>query len=231
MSRDRPKNRPWLRWDLRPGGAGRAAAFTLTELLVVISVILILAAILIPAMQSSASKARQMQCVSNLRQLSQGVRLYANDNSNRIPSCVTWMANIAPYVGQSASAPNLNTLGVFRCPAGWVAGAQNASPANQATYWYNCHSLPFAETPADAPAGANSYYYSFPSLALFNNQDQTIILACWWYFLWSGNWTTQPGDTHSSGRPTAYLDGHVVCETDPAFYQYGGPPMSAIQAY
>jgi len=217
-----------------PDGASREGAgtgFTVIELLVVISIILVLAGLLIPALQKSIDSSRQMQCASNLRQLTQSILQYASDNGNRIPSSTTWMARVAPYVGEPPAAANLDTLGVFRCPAGWSAGAWTAAPSNQATYWYNCHSTPFAETPAYSPTGTNSYYFSSPSLSLFNHPSQTIILCCWWFYLWSGNWTSPPGDTHSSGRPISYLDGHVEFQTAPAYYQNGAPPMSALAVY
>ena len=210
---------------------GPFTGFTLIELLVVISVILILAALLIPAVQKSVDSSRRIQCTSNLRQLTQSILQYASDHGNRIPSSTTWMACVAPYVGEPSAAANLDTLGVFRCPAGWNAGAWTAAPGNQATYWYNCHSTPFAETPANSPTGTNTYYFSFPSLSLFNHPSQTIILCCWWFYRWSGNWTSPPGDTHSNGRPTSYLDGHVEFQTDAAYYQNGAPPMSALAVY
>ena len=139
------------------------------------------------------------------------------------------MTCVAPYVDQSPNAPNLDTLGVFRCPTGWNAGAQTAS--NQQTYNYNCHSNPLTEAPPVNPTSSNGYYFSFPSLSLFEHPQSTIILSCWWYFLWSGNWTSPPADTHPGGRPIAYLDGHVELVTDPAYYLNGAPPMSALTVY
>ena len=62
----------------------RAPGFTLIELLVVIAIIAILAALLLPALTAAKGKAKSAGCISNLRQLSLGWKMYADDNNGKL---------------------------------------------------------------------------------------------------------------------------------------------------
>jgi prepilin-type N-terminal cleavage/methylation domain-containing protein/prepilin-type processing-associated H-X9-DG protein len=60
-------------------------AFTLVELLVVIAVIGILAALLVPALSAARRRAHAVQCANNLRQMSVATFLYCEDNNDSLP--------------------------------------------------------------------------------------------------------------------------------------------------
>jgi len=62
--------------------SGKKNGFTLMELLVVIACIAILAAMLLPALSKTKSRAQSIACLNNLRQLSTCWQLYAGDNND-----------------------------------------------------------------------------------------------------------------------------------------------------
>ena len=64
----------------------RQFAFTLVELLVVIAVISVLAAMLLPSVEKALSQAQVMACRNNLKQLHMGVQTYAIDYGNAVPT-------------------------------------------------------------------------------------------------------------------------------------------------
>jgi len=59
-------------------------AFTLVEMLVVVSIIGVLAALLLPALSNAKRSASRAGCLSNLRQLSLASKLYTGDNNGRL---------------------------------------------------------------------------------------------------------------------------------------------------
>ncbi len=87
----------------------RLNGFTLIELLVVIAIIAILAAILMPMFSRAREKARQAGCMSNMRQLSMSVQMYAQDHDEIFPPSTnytvpttsparTWTQIVQPYL-------------------------------------------------------------------------------------------------------------------------------------
>ena len=61
-------------------------AFTLVELLVVLAIIGILAALLLPALAQTKQKAQSTRCAANLRQWSLAYQMYASDDKGYLPA-------------------------------------------------------------------------------------------------------------------------------------------------
>ncbi|MFW5867446.1 MAG: DUF1559 domain-containing protein [Armatimonadota bacterium] len=69
----------------------RVKGFTLIELLVVIAIIAILAAILFPVFARAREKARQTSCLNNIKQITLGTIMYAQDFDEMLPQSGHWL--------------------------------------------------------------------------------------------------------------------------------------------
>ncbi len=96
--------------------------FTLLELLVVIAIIALLMSITMPSLQASKENARRVVCLSNLRQLTLGWFMYADNNDGKIVSANTepegWMGEDV-YKGTEKEKLDEMQRGLFwdYCPA------------------------------------------------------------------------------------------------------------------
>jgi prepilin-type N-terminal cleavage/methylation domain-containing protein len=99
----------------------RHRGFTLIELLVVIAIIAILAAILFPVFAQAREKARQTQCVNNMKQAGLGVIQYLQDYDETYPMSVYRARNNqnqeCAYTMLSAIEPYVKNKDIYECPS------------------------------------------------------------------------------------------------------------------
>jgi prepilin-type N-terminal cleavage/methylation domain-containing protein/prepilin-type processing-associated H-X9-DG protein len=102
----------------------KRSAFTLIELLVVIAIIAILAALLLSVLTGAKLRARQIQCLNNVRQLSLGSFMYASESSRHAGIETSafpggnWMGTLNEYA---------KVKGILICPS---APLHEPSPAS-----------------------------------------------------------------------------------------------------
>ena len=146
-------------------------AFTLVELLIVIAIIAILAAILLPALNSARERGRAAYCTSNVKQLATGYHMYWDDANMPLPPRMTrvgsgkpwlsWYWYLAPYVGLPRYESHTALLADMRTKKG--------------TTVYDCPSLPKSENNNDLAGSPtykfNAHYFSRTRHCKFYTED------------------------------------------------------------
>ncbi len=105
----------------------RRNGFTLTELLVVMGVIAVLGVVANSMIRVGLNKAQSAACISNLRQIYNGLQACASDNSQQLPAMLPMRASVndpGPTL-DTALVAYLPNSAIFHCPADAVLFAQS----------------------------------------------------------------------------------------------------------
>lgn len=97
----------------------KTRAFTFIELMVVLAVITILAALLLPALARTREIGRSTACLSNLHNIGLALQMYVNENQNVLPTMYDQSTN-GPVTNSTAInivLLPLTTSNIFRCPS------------------------------------------------------------------------------------------------------------------
>lgn len=223
----------------RRGGppACAGAGFSLVELLVVMALLVILAALLLPSLSRGKLLARRVECAGNLRQLSLATQMYWDDNAG---ACFRW--NLGPTNGgrlywfgwlqdgpegqraydatTGALYPYLRGHNVGICAALGYSLAQFKLKATGAAYGYG-YNLFLSAPPGQAPlkiakVQRSSEMVLFADAAQVNDfqppASKTNPMLEEWYYV--DTTTNYPNGhfRHNQSANAAFCDGHVATE-------------------
>lgn len=204
----------------------RARAFSLVELLVVIAMVGVLAALLFIALKSPTSSAKRAVCMNNLRQINLGLRMYSDDSADKAPRTpgnatspgLNWSGYknlMKSYVGTGAASSSSDKL--FACPADtfhynvadkfeYVPKGMHEEAPDYMSYGFNGGN---ARTNSNAPGIAGR------TLSSIKNPVRTVLVAEEPAFI-PYSWH-EPKSAAANGAPmfdgakdmVSFVDGHV----------------------
>lgn len=163
----------------------RRGAFTLVELLVVIGIIALLLSILMPSLSRAREQAKQVQCMSNMRQIAMAFKMYIDANKGKYPrpavnvlpeDWIYWSpgrnlddGRIVPYLNGKHFQPE-----AYRCPSDDVATHWNDYRYSYSVNELICHYQPQGET-----LNADMIRNPSDKILIIDESVDTVDDGCW----------------------------------------------------
>ncbi len=189
----------------RFGNLNNQGGFTLIEILVVLAIIILLAALLFPALARARENARRTSCMSNLKQIALSSNMYLQDNDRRYPP---FPKPVEADDGTRGWAWELQAIvkndAVFQCPSEKYSADETDSEGvllgGFTDYWMNYHLEGLFE--------GKLQYTS--SIILFGEGKGDAVSYSLPYPTY-GNWEPEAeyAQRHFDGSNYAFADGHV----------------------
>ena len=111
---------------MKTSKASLLAGFTLVEIMIVVAIIGVLAAIAIPSFLHARTRSQATACINNLRQIESAVQQVAIEKGLHVGDTVNYPDDITPYI-------KLNSEGsIPPCPAGGEYSLQTVGTIPQA---------------------------------------------------------------------------------------------------
>lgn len=211
--------------------------FTLMELLVVITIIAVLAALLMPVLSSAKARAQRTTCLNNLKQINTAMQLYAGDNHDTLPAApntaalgyitnefdVFYKGLVKNYLGlQDASSPQDK---VFACPADTFYYAQDRDNLYVAQSYHDQSFSDYSSYAYNGLGGATNTPPTLPDqtsspgifgwkLAAIKDPVKTVLVAeqsALYPWSWHEPQNLPPGQCafNNAKNMVSFADGHV----------------------
>jgi len=192
---------PLLKALVRHNRRSTRSGFTLVELMIVIAIIAMLAAILFPAFSEAREASRRTSCSSNLKQIGIAFNMYCQDNDGLVPNRTT---NSSTLVTTMANYTKNSRLFVcpsqtLSCSSTGVYGPVDINGTNFESYGYNANIA--------AATGLSILQIDTARTELMSEIPGAVDRG--YPFNGIGDPRFNPDPRHFSGLNLVFIDGHV----------------------